>query len=169
MKVVDSTKAPSVVKAVSELSRVKLVPLTEHDDIEVYSATFEQIMQMHKVDEGRWAHYLVPLLTGRVQLVFAALPTADSVNYDEIKKAILQWYDINEEAYQRRFRSVVRGEGEINREHVVRLLELEKKWLKKYDSEKVYEAIVLEQFLNMESPYQWNRGSGCTKRSRTPV
>ena len=105
-------------------------------------------MQVHKIDKGRWAHYLAPLLRGRAQLAFAALPTADSTNYDEIKKAILQRYDINEEAYQRRFRSVVRGEGESNREHAVRLLELEKKWLKKYDSEKVYEAIGLEQFLN---------------------
>ena len=53
-----------------------------------------------------------------------------------------------------------------NREHAVRLLELENKWLKKYNSlEKVYEAIGLEQFLNT-LPVE--RGSGCTKRSRTP-
>ena len=57
--------------------------------------------------------------------------------------------------------------GETNREHAVRLLELENnKWLKKYNSlEKVYEAIGLEQFLNT-LPVE--RGSGCTKRSRTP-
>ena len=42
MKMVESTKAPSVVKAVSELSGVKLVPLTEHDDIEAYLVTFER-------------------------------------------------------------------------------------------------------------------------------
>ena len=39
--------------------------------------------------------------------------------------------------------------GETNREHAVRLLELENEWLKKYNSlEKVYEAFGLEQFLN---------------------
>ena len=111
-----------------------------------------------QIDEERWAHYLAPQLTGRAQLAFAALPTADSAKYDAIKQAILQWYDINEEVYRRRFRLVVGGEGETNREYVVRLLELEKKWLKKCDSlEKLYEVIGLEQFLNMCKCKLWRK------------
>ena len=41
IKMVESTRAPSVVKVVSKLSGVKLVPLTEHDDIEAYLVMFE--------------------------------------------------------------------------------------------------------------------------------
>ena len=52
MKMVESTKAPSVMKAVIELSGVKLVPLTERDDIEAYLVTFEHIMQA-STKEGR--------------------------------------------------------------------------------------------------------------------
>ena len=62
-------------------------------------------MGAHKVDKERWARYLAPQLTGRVQLAFAALPTADSGKYESIKAAILQRYDINEEAYRRCFRT----------------------------------------------------------------
>ena len=40
------------------------------------------------------------------------------------KLAILQRYDIIEEAYRRRFRNAVRGCGETNRELAVRLMDL---------------------------------------------
>ena len=150
MKVVEESKTATVAaKSVNELSGVKLVPLSEKDDIEAYLVTFERIMKAHKVEEGRWAHYLAPQLTGRAQLAFAAVPTADSANYVAIKAAILQRYDINEEAYRRRFRTATRGDGETNREHAVRLMELQRKWLKEWTSvEKILEAIGLEQFLS---------------------
>ena len=148
MKVVEDSKATSAAKSVGELSGVKLVPLSEKDDIEAYLVTFERIMEAHKVDKGRWAHYLAPQLTGRAQLAFAALPTADSGKFESIKAAILQRYDINEEAYRRRFRTVARGVGETNREYAVKLMDLQRKWLKAYTTvEQVQEAIGLERFL----------------------
>ena len=126
------------------------MPLSEKDDTKAYLVTIERIMEAHKVDKGRWAHYLAPQLTGRAQLVFAALPTADSGKYESIKAAILQRYDINEEAYRRRFRTATRGAGETNREYAVKLMDLQRKWLKEYATsvEQVQEAIGLEQFLN---------------------
>ena len=150
VKVVEDSKATSAAKTVGELSGVKLVPLSEKDDIEAYLVTFERIMEAHKVGKERWAHYLAPQLTGRAQLAFAALPTADSGKYDSIKAAILQRYDINEEAYRRRFRTTARGAGETNREYAVKLMDLQRKWLKEHTTtvEQMQEAIGLEQFLN---------------------
>ena len=151
MKVVEESKSTTVASRSvhNELSGVKLVPLSERDDIEAYLVTFERIMKAHKVDEDRWAHYLAPQLTGRAQLAFAAVPTADSAKYEAIKAAILQRYDINEEAYRRRFRTAARGDGETNREHAVRLMELQRKWLKDCTTvEGLQEAIGLEQFLS---------------------
>ena len=90
---------------------------------------------------------MAPQLTGRAQLAFAALPTAELGKYESIKAAI---YDINEEAYRRRFRSAARGAGETNREYAVRLMDLQRKWLKEYTTlEQMQEAIGLEQFLNL--------------------
>ena len=144
MKLVEAKAA----KPASELS-VKLVPLNEKDDIEAYLVTFERIMEAHKVPEDRWSHYVAPQLTGRAQLAFAALPTADSGKYSAIKAAILTRYDINEEAYRRRFRSATRLEGETNRELTVRLMDLQLKWLKEYHTlEEVHEVLGMEQYLN---------------------
>ena len=146
MKVVEDSSAA---KSVGELSGVKLVPLSERDDIEAYLVTFERIMKAHKIKEDRWAHYLAPQLTGRAQLAFAALPTAESGKYESIRAAILQRYDINEEAYRRRFRTTTRGNDETNREYTVKLMDLQRKWLKEYVTlEAVQEAVGLEQFLN---------------------
>ena len=85
MKVVaDSRLKTEGVSRKQELS-VKLVPLTEKDDIEAYLVTFERIMAAHQVEKDCWPQYLAPQLTGRAQLAFAALPVDDSGNYDAIK------------------------------------------------------------------------------------
>ena len=96
--VVDSRRKPKGVSHKRELS-VKLVQLTEKDDTEAHLVTFERIMAAHQVEKDCWPQYLAPQLTGRAQLAFAALPVDDSGNYDTIKLAILQRYDITEEAY----------------------------------------------------------------------
>lgn len=141
MKVVADSRKPEVVSQKRELS-VKLVPLTEKYDIEAYLVTFERIMAAHRVEKDCWSQYLAPQLTGRAQLAFAALPLDDSGDYDAIKLAILQRYDITEEAYRRRFRQATRGSGETNRELAVRLMDLLGKWLKECTS--------------LEEDTQWN-------------
>jgi len=47
------------------LLEVKLVPLPAKDDIEAYLATFERVMQAHKIPHNRWAIHLAPQLTGK--------------------------------------------------------------------------------------------------------
>ena len=100
MKLVEESRTTHASKPSQDLMGVKLVL---KDDIEAYLVTFERIMGAHKVDKSSWPHYLAPQLTGRAQLAFTALPTIDSDNYEAIKAAVLTRYNINEEAYRRRF------------------------------------------------------------------
>ena len=128
---------------------VKLVPLGAEDDVEAYLVTFERILTAHGIDENRWAHFLAPQLTGKAQLAFAALPTTSSDDYEAIKAAILARYGINEDAYQVRFRGLVRREGETNRETATRLMDLLGKWMKEHQTAReIQQVIGLEQFLN---------------------
>ena len=127
---------------------VKLVPLAENDDIEAYLVTFERIMAAHKVEKNRWSQYLAPQLSGRAQLAFAALPATSASDYDAIKTAVLARYDINEESYRRRFRSMTRKAGETNREVAVRLMDVQQKWMKECTTiDEVQQLIGKEQFL----------------------
>ena len=74
---VEDTQKSKGVSPKRELS-VKLVPLSDKDDIEAYLVTFERVMTAQKIDIGCWSQYLAPQLTGKAQLAFAALASAES-------------------------------------------------------------------------------------------
>ena len=74
-------------------------------------------------------------------------------NYQEVKKAILRWYDIGDETYRQRFRTARRKDNEAYVELATRLLDLAKKWLTDSDTaDKMIEKLVLEQLLDI-APY----------------
>ena len=129
--------------------QVKLVPLTEQDDIEAYLITFEHVMQAYDIPNEQWTYYLAPQLTWKAQQAFAALPVEESKAYNGVKAAILLRYGVSEESYRRRFWSATRRTGETNHELTLRLMDLQNKWLKSYSNvEAIREAIGIEQFLN---------------------
>jgi len=47
----------------------------------------------------------VPQLVGKAQQAYAGLSVTDASDYDQLKSAILQRYDITEESYDQCFRS----------------------------------------------------------------
>ena len=68
----------------------------------------------------------------QARLVFAALLTAESGKYESIKTAILQCYNITEEAYRHCFCSAARGARETNWKYMVKLMDLQRRWLEEY-------------------------------------
>ena len=124
---------------------IKLVLLGAEDYIEAYLITFERILTTQSIDENSWSYFLAPQLTGKA---FVALTMENSKNYDAIKVAILARYRINEEAYRVRFRSLVRRDGETNKETATRMMDLLQKWTKEYQTIKEIQQVVgLEQLL----------------------
>ena len=107
---------------------VKVAKLTEEDDIEAYLTTFERLMRAYEIREERWAFKLAPQLVGKAQQAYAAMRAEESGDYPSLKQAILRRYDVNEETYRRRFRTIRKQPGETNRELVARLEDLTKKW-----------------------------------------
>ena len=69
-------------------------------------------MEAHGVDRDKHATILTPQLTGKAHLAYAAITDADAKDYDQVKAAIFQWYDINEGTYCRRFRAIKPLENE---------------------------------------------------------
>ena len=92
---------------------------------------------------------LAPQLTGKAQQAYAAMTTADSVDYKKVKEAILRRYDVSEETYRQRFRAARRKEGEAYVELVTRLQDLVRKWMAECESVgAVLDKVVGEQLLN---------------------
>ena len=101
------SKKPIPAKLLRGVHQVKLVPLTEQDDMEAYLITFERIMQRYDISCEQWTYYIAPQLTGKAQQAFAALPTGESKDYDRVKAAILTVYGVSKETYNAIFMQVL--------------------------------------------------------------
>ena len=87
-------------------------------------------MEAHGVDRDKRVAILAPQLTGKARLAYAAMTDADARDYDRVKAAIFQQYDINEETYRRCFRASKPLENETPVELAIRVQDLAEKWLK---------------------------------------
>ena len=123
-------RAQMTLSRTAEGLEVKLVPLTEKDDIEAYLMTFERIMRAYQIEKWRWLQYLALQLTGKAQLVFRAILTTDAGSYEVIKTSIFTRYNLNVEAYRRKFHATIRRSDKTNRELAMRIGELQAKWMR---------------------------------------
>ncbi|XP_042611929.1 uncharacterized protein LOC122144820 [Cyprinus carpio] len=131
----------------------RMLPWTNDEDIEHYLTTFERIAQACRWPKQDWALHLLPLLTGKARAAYVAMDSDDAINYDDVKQAILDKFEINNETYRQRFRSYSAQEDETPRELQVRLKDLYEKWMtpKHRTKEEIGDQIVLEQFLKLLS------------------
>ena len=107
-------------------------------------------MEPHGVDKDKHAAILAPQLTGKARLANAAITDAVAKNYDQVKAAIFQRYDINEETYRRRFRAIKPLENEMPVELAIRVQDLAEKWLKDCGNRvAVVDAVVNKQFIKV--------------------
>ena len=103
-----------------KLPKPTLQKLAENDDIEHFLATFERIATQHDCPREAWATQLAGLLTGKAMAAYAALDATSAGDYDEVKKAILRRYDVNEETHRIRFRQDRKKPDEPFREWIQR-------------------------------------------------
>ena len=105
-RLINARPAAPVPRVPNEGESMKLARLAESDDIEAYLTTFERVMEAYEVNRARWSFKLAPQLTGKAQQAYAALPPDDAKDYSTVKAAILRRYNINEETYWQRFRTL---------------------------------------------------------------
>lgn len=128
-----------------------LTKFSEKDsDIEHFLTGFERVATAYKWPEKIWVLKVVPLLTGRAIAAYANMDQGAAEEYESVKKAILRRFDINEETYRQRFRSLKKSETQSYIELGVQLKDLFRKWTAtaKDSIEKLAEMLVMEQLLN---------------------
>lgn len=98
--------------------------------------------------------FLVPYLTGKARSAYVAMDMDRAMDYDRVKEAILNKYEINEEVYRRRFREPDVRPAETPRELYTRLKDQFQKWIRPANKsvEEVSEMLILEQFLRTLAP-----------------
>ncbi|KAJ8023297.1 hypothetical protein HOLleu_35675 [Holothuria leucospilota] len=83
--------------------RLKQLELGE-DNVEKFFNHFEKLGEQLKWPRDKWSILIESNFTGKAQEVYSALSIEDSMDYDKVKKAILQAYELVPEAYRQKFR-----------------------------------------------------------------
>ncbi|KAJ8049776.1 hypothetical protein HOLleu_02674 [Holothuria leucospilota] len=69
---------------------VKFVPKFQEDNVEKFFNHFEKLGEQLKWPRDKWSILIQSNFTGKAQEVYTALSIEDSMDYDKVKKAILQ-------------------------------------------------------------------------------
>ncbi|GAA6074679.1 uncharacterized protein LOC124389371, partial [Tachysurus ichikawai] len=133
----------------------KLPSFQPGEDIENYLHRFEWLARTCKWPEEEWSYQLVPLLTGQALEAYLAMDEDQAAVYSELKKALLEKFNVSPETYRQRFRATTTLVGETPSETYNRLRHLYRRWvrLELYTKEEIGEMVILEQFLRV-LPYK---------------
>ncbi|KAJ8022839.1 hypothetical protein HOLleu_37844 [Holothuria leucospilota] len=89
---------------------VKFVPKFQEDNVEKFFNHFEKLGEQLKWPRDKWSILIQSNFTGKAQEVYSALSIEDSMDYDKVKKAILQAYELVPEAYRQKFRKYCKAD-----------------------------------------------------------
>ena len=98
-----------------------LQKLSTEDNIEDFLITYERVAVQQGWPQDVWAVQLAGLLSGKAMAAHTSLAGNESGDYEKVKTAILQRYEVNEETHQRKFRQDKKCSDESYREFVNRL------------------------------------------------
>lgn len=82
---------------------IALVPLFRETEVDSYFAAFEHITSALQWLSEVWPLLLQCKIHGKAQDAVAALLVEDSLNYEQVKAAILRAYELVPEAYRQKF------------------------------------------------------------------
>ncbi|CAI5663468.1 uncharacterized protein LOC102079919 [Oreochromis niloticus] len=130
-------------------NHVKLVPPFREAKVDSYFNAFERIAAALSWPKESWPLLLQCKLVGKAQEVCTSLSIEDSLDYDIMKKTVLQAYELVPEAYRQKFRKCEKTANQTFVEFAREKGRLFERWLqasKVKDLEGLKELILLEEF-----------------------
>ncbi|XP_049518734.1 uncharacterized protein LOC125943451 [Dermacentor silvarum] len=128
----------------------------KRDDLDAYLHRFERIALGQGWERSEWATALSLCLVGEALNVFGRMPASESMDYDKVKKALLQRFRLTAEGFREKFRNSKPEQSETGKQFACRLTNYFDRWMEMANTEKTYEGvrerIVIEQFLTCCSP-----------------
>ena len=130
---------------------IKMVPDFTGKEVEKYFPNFERVAITLEWPKQYWTLLLQCVLKGRAQEVYSVLPLEDSADYDKVKAAILDAYQLVPEAYRQKFRHFKRTERQTYVEFAAEETTLFDRWCQSEGVNsmgKLKELILIEDFRN---------------------
>ena len=99
------------------------------DNIGAYIERFERFVTTHHWPRETWASSLSALITGKALEVYSRLSADEADDFDVLKKALLDRYNLNAEGFRMKLRDSVADEGESPAQFITRLDSYLNKWI----------------------------------------
>ncbi|XP_073479663.1 uncharacterized protein [Aquarana catesbeiana] len=127
----------------------KFSVMEKDSDIDVYLLSFEKTCRQYHLPPAQWARYLTPGLRGKALDAYVELSEEQCDDYEALKAAIIQKFQLSPEVYRKRFRSLQKGPGDSYMDVVGRLRTTFRQWTKglKADSFESLEDLMIEDQL----------------------
>ncbi len=129
---------------------LKFVPKFSENQADTFFRSFEKVATKLEWPQNLWPVIVQRELVGRAQEVFSSLSAEQSEDYNVVKKAVLEAYELVPAAYQQKFRSLKKSHHETFVEFGRKKEEMFMKWctsLKIETIEQLKELMLLEEFL----------------------
>ena len=131
----------------------KIPPFNEDvDEIDTYIQRFEKLAVFYKWETEDYPILLGTLLRGKALKAYCNLAPEVANNYDELKSALLKYFQVNPNAYRKKFRDSVLESGESYVQLVCRMRQYFDRWLQlsevSEDFESVCDFMVIDQLLS---------------------
>ena len=129
---------------------IRLVPKFEENRVDAFFVGFEKVANNLKWPKESWSMLLQTVLTGKAADVYSSLSDAQSSDFEILKKAILNAYELVPEAYRHKFRNSVRKPGQTHVEFAREKEMMFDRWYRslkvKEEFKNLKEVVVLEEF-----------------------
>jgi len=146
----DGSRGPFPARPVKPEVQSLLPRMSNDADLIVFFQSYERALLLNDVPKSEWSKFLPANLTAKANKVLAGLTLQDVKDYEVCKRAILAYFQLNEEAYLKKFRSARKTADENYKMFASRLKDcflyyVESKEIDSFES--LADAVICEQFL----------------------
>ncbi|KAH9368018.1 hypothetical protein HPB48_021679 [Haemaphysalis longicornis] len=134
-------------------ARKSLPPFEDaRDDLDAYLKRFECVAQSQGWPKSKWAIAISTCLTGEALKVYGRLSPEESLDYDQVKLALLQRFRFTAEGYRERFRHSKPEKDETAKQYAARLKGYFDRWVELSSIDKTFDnladLLITEQLLS---------------------
>ncbi|XP_060062936.1 uncharacterized protein LOC132543450 [Ylistrum balloti] len=111
------------------------------DNMDAYIQRFERYASAQQWKREDWGANLSALLKGKALDVFSRLPVQQSLDFDELKTALLKRFEMTDEGFRKSFRTSRPEGGETFTQFAIRLHNYLERWIELTKTEKSFNGL----------------------------
>ncbi|XP_075141564.1 uncharacterized protein LOC142217269 [Leptodactylus fuscus] len=128
-------------------------PVLEPDgDLDRFLQGFERACKQYQLPEAEWVRYLTPRLKGKALDAYLSVPAGRAQDYESVKAALIQRYQLTPEVYRLKFRSIQKKPTESFTDATARMCVWFQQWTDGKTvttKEELADIMLREQLLNI--------------------